>query len=98
MGQFIEDLQYKIKTSSSSIALVFVKLFVGLILGLTFALIGQQMINYGDLCFLLVTIVVLSAFLRIARAWRWSGVFVFTLVCVLMGLLLKMYIMIAPGA
>jgi len=98
MSQFIEDLQYRIKTSSSGIALAIFKLAIGLMLGLTFAMIGQQMINYGDLSFLLVTIVVVSAFFRIARAWRWTGVSVFALVCVLLALLLKMYIMIAPGA
>jgi uncharacterized membrane protein YccC len=98
MGQFIEDLQYKLKTSSSSIALLAFKLIVGLVLGLVLALVGQQMVNYGDLSFLLVVIVALSAFFRIAKAWRWAGVSVFALLCVLLALLLNMYIMVAPGA
>ena len=76
----------------------FVKIFIGLVLGLTFAMIGQQMVNYGDLSFLLVTVITIATLYRIARGWKWSAVFVFALVCVLIGLLLKMYIMVAPGA
>lgn len=98
MSQFIEDLQYRIKTSSSSLFLSLAKIFIGLVMGLTFALMGQQMINYVDLSFLLVTVITIATFYRIARGWKWAHTLVFALVCVLIALLLKMYIMIAPGA
>jgi hypothetical protein len=98
MAQFIEDLQYKIKTSSGSLLLLISKVFVGLVLGLTFALIGQQMTGFGTFSFLLVIISVVATFYRIARSWKWSNVSVFSLICVLLAMLLQMYIMVAPGA
>ena|SRR5690606_20890846 len=98
MGQFMEDLQYRIKSTSGSLGVMTLKLFVGFMLGLTFALIGQQMVGYGTFSFFLVIVSSMAAFYRIARPWRFAGVLVFALVCVLVGLLLKMYILMAPGA
>lgn len=98
MSQFIENLQYRIKTTSGSIFMSMFKLCVGLMLGLTFSLIGQQMINYGKLAFFFVIIATVMAFHRLARGWKWSNLLVFTLICVLIGVLLQMYIQIAPGA
>ncbi len=79
-------------------ALTFAKLLVGLALGLVFALTGREVTNYGDLSFLLVTVITIATFFRVTRPWRWSALAVFALICVLLGLLLKMYIMVAPGA
>lgn len=98
MGQFIEDMRYRIQTSTSSVFLLSFKLLNGFVLGLTFALIGERMVGYGTFAFLLVVITLTAAFYRISRAWKWSHVFVFALICVLIGLLLKMYIQLAPGA
>jgi uncharacterized membrane protein len=98
MGQFIDNLQYKIKATSGSLLLISFKIFCGFVLGLTFALAGQQMIGYGTFAFVLVIIAALSAFYRVARSWLWSHTMVFALVCVLLVLLLQMYIQVAPGA
>jgi hypothetical protein len=98
MSQFLEDLQYKLKASSGSALLFSFKIFMGFVLGLTFALIGQQMTNYGSLAFLLVILSTMAVFYRISRGWQWAHSFVFALICVLVGLLLRMYILIAPGA
>jgi hypothetical protein len=98
MGQFIEDLQYRIKTSSGSMLLLSFKLLVVFIVGLTFALIGERMVGYGTFSFLLVIVTTMGALYRIARSWKWSQSLVFALVCVLIALLLRMYILVAPGA
>lgn len=98
MSQFIENLQYKLKTSSSSLLLSILKISVGLIVGLTFALIGQQILNYQNLAFFFVIITTALAFQRVARGWSFANTLVFILVCVLIGFLLQMYIQIAPGA
>jgi hypothetical protein len=98
MAQFIEDLQVKLKNSSSNLALVLLKVFIGGVLGLVFSLVGQQIAGYGDFAFFLVIIVTLMAFYRISRPWNFVPVLVFSLICVLIGLLLRMYILIAPGA
>lgn len=98
MSQFIEDMQFRFKNSSTSIALVLAKLFVGFVLGLTFSIIGQQIFQYGDFSFIIVIAVTMTLFFRLSRQWRFMPLMVFSLICVLIGLLLRMYIMIAPGS
>lgn len=98
MSQFIEDLQYKIKTSSGSLFLFSFKFLIGSILGLTFALIGQQMTAYGTLAFFLVIAAAIGVFYKISQSWKWSQCFIFSLFCVLVAMLLQMYIQVAPGA
>lgn len=72
------------------------KLFSALTIGLTFALIGQEAFMYGNLAFLLVLIVAAGLVLRWIGQWTVLNVVVFDLICVLVGLSLKMYIMLAP--
>jgi len=98
VGQFIENLQYKIKTSSGSILLASYRVFVGFVIGLTISLVGQIMIGYGTFSFLLVIVSMTVAFYKVTRAWKWAHILVFSLVCVLLVMLLRMYILIAPGA
>lgn len=93
----IGSLQDRVKSSSSSVGLVIVKVITGLILGLTFALIGQEVLDYGWFSFILVIVVTLTALLRIMRSWNWAPLLIFNLICVLIGLVLRMYILIAPG-
>jgi hypothetical protein len=73
------------------------KTMIGLILGLTFALIGDEIVGYGNFSFLLVIVVAAGALMKITKAWTWAHMAVFSLICVLIGLLLRMYILIAPG-
>ena len=98
MGQFAQNFQYRIKSSSTGVAMLLFRLAVGAFLGLTFALVGEQTIAYGGFAFAFVIVTVMMMFMRISSAWRAGSVLVFTLVCVLIGLLLRMYIMVAPGA
>lgn len=98
MGHFIEDLQYKIKTSSSSLMLKAFILFIGFMLGLTFSLIGQQMLGYGTIGFTMVIVTTLFAFYKVAKGWTWSQAAIFAFICVLIATLLNMYIQLAPGA
>ena len=97
MGQFMEVMQEKWRNSSNSFALGAFRLVSGIVLGLTFALIGDQILDYGTLAFLFVIVAVSTAFMKISRGWRVVGVLVFDLVCVLVGMLLRLYILIAPG-
>jgi len=73
------------------------KYFSGFVLGLTLALIGQEIIGYGNLSFLFVVAVTLGAFVKISAAWKYVGVLVFNLIVILLATLLKMYIVIAPN-
>lgn len=98
MGQFVENVQLKFKNSSFSFFTFAVKLFSGLAIGLTLSLIAQEIIGYADFAFFFVIVLFTGVFLKIAKKWQLLGVVIFDVFCVLLGTLLKMYIMIAPGA
>jgi hypothetical protein len=97
MGEMLEELQYRLKTSSGSLALFFFKLVSGLALGLTLALVFEQVLDYGLLAFIFVIVATVGAVFKIFKRMGFVGVAVFDLICILIGLLLRMYILIAPG-
>lgn len=97
MGNLISGLQDRVKTSSNVASLLAFKLASGLFVGLTLALIGDQIIDYGAFSFTLVLVVACGALMKIMKSWSWANVFIFNLICVLIGLVLRMYILIAPG-
>jgi hypothetical protein len=98
MSELAGKIQNKLKTSSNDLVLFGFRVFSGLVLGLTFSLIGQEMFSYSSFLFVFVIVVVAGLFMRKSRKWGWVGVTVFDLICVLVGLLLRMYILVAPGA
>ncbi|MCB0390785.1 MAG: hypothetical protein KDD58_05835 [Bdellovibrionales bacterium] len=98
MAHVIENIQLKLKNSSHGILLFTFKLLSGLLLGLTIALIGQEIFAYSTFLFAFVITVITGLFLRKARRWGWVAILVFDLICALVALLLRMYILIAPGA
>lgn len=97
MGEFIENMQYALKKNSQSIGLFIARFISGLVLGITLTLIGQQILGYGQLLFWFVIVLTTAIFLKITKGWKWTGVVVLDFVLILIGLLLKMYILIAPG-
>lgn len=98
MARFIDNVQQKVKSSSNMVALTTCRILTGLYVGLTLSLVGQEIIRYGWLSFLLVIAVVTGCLMKISRRWSWTQLFIFNLICVLIGLLLRMYILIAPGS
>jgi hypothetical protein len=98
MANLISGVQERFKTSTNAISLLGFKALSGALVGLTLALILEEVIQYGVLSFVLVTVVVTACTLRIAKSWTWTHILIFDLICVLIGLLLRMYILIAPGA
>lgn len=97
MGELVGSVQEKIKGSSSSLLLFFIKLVSGSLVGLTFALIGEEMIDYGTLSFVFVFVLFTGVVMKLAKKWSYVGIFVFDLICVLVALLLRMYILMAPN-
>ncbi len=93
----IGNVQERFKTSTNALALISFKMATGLFLGLTLALVGDQIIDYGWFSFVLVIVVVTGTLMRITRNWAWIHILIFNLICILTGLLLRMYILIAPG-
>lgn len=98
MTSLINNVQDRFKTSTNALSLLAFRLFSGVVLGLTLGLIGQEIIGYEMISFSLISLIVVAMFIRITKAWTWANIFIFDLICVLIGLLLRMYILIAPGA
>lgn len=97
MDPFAGTLQQKLRSSSIGFLTLLLKIGSGLVLGLTLALIGEQALNYGTLSFFFVLAVATLTFVRIVKSWTSVSVLVFDLIMVLIGLLVRMYILVAPG-
>lgn len=98
MANLISNVHDRFKITTSMVALFTFKFLSGLMIGLTLALIFQEIIQFGTISFVLVTVVVTACILKISKSWSWTHILIFDLICVLIGLLLRMYILIAPGA
>ena len=98
MNGLSSKIQIQFKKSSTSFFLLGFRILSGLVLGLTFALIGDEIISYGQFVFTFVIMAIALTFLRISRHWSFVSVVVFDLICILVGMLLRLYIVVAPGA
>ena len=102
MSEFVGKVQTQFKKTSGDFALFVFKFFSGLVLGLTFGLVMQEILGHAEgenlLAFLFVVIVTAGAFLRISKTWSFVTLLVFDLICILLGMVLRLYIMVAPGA
>jgi hypothetical protein len=96
MASLIDNFQDRVKTSTNAIALLSFKTISGLFVGLTLALIGEEIMGYQSLSFFLVVAITTASLVRIAKSWTWTQVLIFNLIFVLIGLLLRMYILLAP--
>jgi hypothetical protein len=97
MANIFGQVQHKIKSGSNTAALFSFRLLSGLFVGLTLALVGEEIIAYGVFSFILVILVMTGVVVRVSKKWNWVNLLVFNLVCILIGLCLRMYILIAPG-
>ena len=72
------------------------RLITGFFLGLTLGFIAQELVHFGLIGLLLITMVIAASFLKISSTWSISRILVFDLICILVGQILKMYILLAP--
>lgn len=102
MSEFAGRMQMQIKKSSSDVATWAVKIASGAFLALTLALIIQEIMGKTDgqapVSFIFMIVAFTAIFLRIAKNWNLVAVLIFDLVCVLVGMVLCLYIMVAPNA
>lgn len=98
MGEILGDLQYRFKASSVTILSFVLRAITGFVLGLTLALVLDVILGYGALSFLFVIVMISALVVRLTRGWSLFQVLILDLVCVLLGLVLRMYVLIAPGA
>ncbi len=96
----MKDWSYNVQTgmtrSSTSLLRFWIRVISGLMIGLTIALVAQEMLEFGYLSLSFMTLVMLGLFLRISKNWSFLTLIVVDLMFVLICQILKMYIMVAP--
>ena len=97
MSKFMQNVQLRVKFSFYYMFLLFLRLLSGATLGVTMSVAGSELFGYGEVGFWLIIVAATALFLRASGKWSAWGVLFFDLVCVLLGLLLRMYVLMAPG-
>jgi len=92
----VSSIQTGAKNASQSVLTLIIKTVSVLILGLTIAMIFQELVGYGSLAFVFVLLAVGAGFFRLLLKFNLWSTLVFDLICVLVALLLRMYILMAP--
>ena len=98
MAQLLDQVQIRLRGSSSSAGLMLVKVLSGGIYGLTMTLIFEEIFGYANFAFWFVLIANLLIFMKVTKHWNFVGVLILDLFLVLVGMILRMYVLIAPGA
>ncbi|MFS4458993.1 hypothetical protein [Bdellovibrio sp. HCB2-146] len=96
MKGFATNVQGGVKSSSMTALHIFLRLMTGLALGLTIALIGQEFVQYGTFALIFCMIVVLAVIMKTLSGWSIGQILIFDLICILVAMLLRMYILVAP--
>lgn len=86
-----------IQGSSSRLGLYSLRLFSAIILGLTVALATDEILDFGTFSFVFVLIVTALLVMAISKKWRLGAILIFDLILVLIGLILRMYLVVAPN-
>jgi hypothetical protein len=96
VNQLVSSVQIGAKNTSFSVFNWFLKGLTAFLVALTMAMIGQELISYGTFSFVFVMVVVIATLMRIMKKWAVGAVLIFDLICILVALLLRMYIIVAP--
>lgn len=101
MSEFIDHAQSGFKKTSSDLFLFLLKAVSGFIIGLTLALVMEEILGKSErenlIAFVFMIVVVTGLFLRVAKSWGLTTLLVFDLIAILIGMCLRLYIMVAPG-
>lgn len=98
MGQMINKMQFQVKKTSNDFGTYILRVITGGWLGMVFAHIFQLLFGFGNLLFFFVIVLSTGAVVKMTRGWGFVSVIIFNLFCILVGALLRMYVMVAPGA
>lgn len=93
----LKKTQIRIKESGKSVTLFIVKVISGMLIGLTTALVIKGFTSLGYFSFAFVVVAMTGAFLKLSQKWKFQGVLLFNLFCVMAAMLLRMYVLVAPG-
>lgn len=91
-----QQLQQSAKNTSVSLAQRTLRIVSGFFVGLVLALITQELMHTEVLVFLFLTTLISAIIYKLLARLQIFQILIFDLICVLIGILLRMYIMIAP--
>lgn len=93
---FSTNVQEGAKNSSISLIGMTLRVLTGFMLGLTLGLIGQEVLGYGSMSLIFMMVVVMGLVVKTTSGWNIGKILIFDLFLVLVAMLLRMYILIAP--
>lgn len=96
MRGLASSAQEGVKSSTLSFFHFTLRFVTGILLGLVLGLIGQELVGYGTFALIFVMVVVLGVILKLLANWSVGQILIFDLICVLVAMLLRMYILVAP--
>lgn len=97
MNEFKERISSNMKNSFQDFLVFSVRLFSGLLLGLTVALVAEKMVQIQLFAFMFIVVLISMLVLRVTRRLGLLGAVIFLLVLVLIGVLLQLYILKAAN-
>lgn len=96
MSGLSQSAQDSAKSGFTALIHLTLRILTGFFLGLTLALIGQEMIGYGTFALLFFVVVTMGMILKTFSEWTIAKILVFDFICVLIATILRMYILLAP--
>jgi hypothetical protein len=97
IDQYSGEINEELKRKTLLVLTFLIRCLTGSMIGLTFSLIGQEVFNYNSIALIFLLISVWGVFMRLSKQWTIVFLLIFDLFCILIAMLLRMYILIAPG-
>ena len=94
---FSSSVQQKSQQASYGLVHSVFRGVTGFFIGIVLSLIAQEIFQFQTLVLVFLTLVLMTAAYKALHRLSLFQILVFDLICVLIGVLLRMYIMIAPN-
>lgn len=91
-----QTVQTGVKTASHSLLHMGLRGISGFFIGFVLALISQELFQLGTFSLVFLTILFMSLIYSVLSKFSLFQIIIFDVICVLVGALLRMYILIAP--
>lgn len=98
MGEMINKVQFRMKKTSGDMGTYLLRVATGGWIGMVFAHLFQMIFAFENFLFFFVIVLMTGTIVRITRGWGFFSIIILNLFCILVGILLQMYIKVAPGA
>lgn len=97
MDEYIGQPQGRMKQNAYQLFLIFLRSLTGFFLGLTIALVGQILFEYGTFALTFVVVTMMALVLKLTQHMTLASILVLDLILILAALLIKAYIHMAPN-